>query len=109
MSDEFKVGVFSPNDPRPGVRSDNLEMMLTCERYLVDALRARGIEVERGQGFETLRSFRHSFASFMIAIGARIMALSKAMGHKSTQMTFDRYGHLCPRSLRIQLTKQMTL
>lgn len=44
----MKVGVFSPNDPRPWVREDNIEHMLTQERLLVDALRRAEIEVIRG-------------------------------------------------------------
>ncbi len=48
MADTFKVGVFSPNDPRPWVRSENLDMMLDYERHLVEALRDRGLEVVRG-------------------------------------------------------------
>ena len=48
MDGVFRVGVFSPNDPRPWVRSGNLDMMLTYEGHLVKALRERGIEVVRG-------------------------------------------------------------
>ena len=44
----MKVGVFSPNDPRPWVREDNIEHMLTQERLLVDALRRAEIEAIRG-------------------------------------------------------------
>lgn len=44
----LKVGVFSPNDPRPWVRSANLEMMLKYERYLIDALKKKGVKVVRG-------------------------------------------------------------
>lgn len=45
---KMKVGVFSPNDPRPWVRNDNLEMMLSHEQSLVDTLKGEGIEVIRG-------------------------------------------------------------
>ena len=48
MQDEFIVGVFSPNDPRPWVRSENLEMVLEYESRLLDALEARGLKVVRG-------------------------------------------------------------
>ncbi|MHB8893685.1 MAG: hypothetical protein ACYC99_00700 [Candidatus Geothermincolia bacterium] len=48
MDETFRVGVFSPNDPRPWVRSGNLDMMLEYEGHLVTALRERGIEVVRG-------------------------------------------------------------
>lgn len=48
MSDGFVVGVFSPNDPRPWVRAENLELMLDHESRLVGALRSRGFDVVRG-------------------------------------------------------------
>jgi L-fucose isomerase-like protein len=48
LDEVFRVGVFSPNDPRPWVRSENLDMMLEYEGYLVSALSERGIEVVRG-------------------------------------------------------------
>lgn len=44
----MKVGVFSPNDPRPWVRSENLDLILDYERSLIDTLRRSGIEVIRG-------------------------------------------------------------
>jgi len=44
----MKVGVFSPNDPRPWVREDNIGHMLKQERLLIDALRKAKIEVIRG-------------------------------------------------------------
>jgi L-fucose isomerase-like protein len=43
-----KVGVFSPNDPRPWVREENIGHMLSQEKLLVDALRGAGVEVVRG-------------------------------------------------------------
>lgn len=50
----MKVGVFSPNDPRPWVRTENVEMMLSHEKSLVETLEAEGIEVIRGgKGFPT--------------------------------------------------------
>ncbi len=48
MAIKMKVGVFSPNDPRPWVRADNLDLMLQHEASLIKALRAQGIEVIRG-------------------------------------------------------------
>jgi L-fucose isomerase-like protein len=44
----MKVGVFSPNDPRPWVRDDNIDLMIRAERFLVDALTGTGVEVVRG-------------------------------------------------------------
>ncbi|MBI5361303.1 MAG: hypothetical protein HZA48_12065 [Planctomycetes bacterium] len=45
---KITVGVFSPNDPRPWVRSQNLDMMLRYEKFLVDALKKKGVNVIRG-------------------------------------------------------------
>src|SRR4030042_6006788 len=46
--DAIRVGVFSPNDNRAWVRSDNLDLMLRHEGLLIDALRGQGVEVVRG-------------------------------------------------------------
>lgn len=44
----MRVGVFSPNDPRPWVREDNIGLMIRAERLLVEALTGAGVEVVRG-------------------------------------------------------------
>ena len=44
----MKVGVFSPNDPRPWVRADNIDHMINQEKLLVDALRKSKVNVVRG-------------------------------------------------------------
>jgi L-fucose isomerase-like protein len=47
------VGVFSPNDPRPWVRAENTDMMIKYEKFLVDALKKKGVKVIRGgEGFK---------------------------------------------------------
>ena len=46
----------------------------------------------------TPHSARHTYASLMIAAGVNAKALSEFMGHSSTQITLDRYGHLFPGS-----------
>jgi L-fucose isomerase-like protein len=52
MNDRIRVGVFSPNDNRAWVRSENLDLMLRHEALLIDALTSRGVEVIRGgEGF----------------------------------------------------------
>jgi len=48
MSDRIRVGVFSPNDNRSWVRSDNIDLMLRHEALLIDALKQNGVEVVRG-------------------------------------------------------------
>jgi len=47
----------------------------------------------------TLHDLRHTYASFAIAAGVNVKALSEYMGHASIVMTMDRYGHLLPGNL----------
>ena len=49
-----------------------------------------------GQRRITLHECRHTFASYMIAAGVNVKALSTFMGHASVAFTLDRYGHLFP-------------
>ena len=44
-----------------------------------------------GVGFHSLR---HTTASLLISQGTPVTAVSKILGHASTQMTLDVYGHL---------------
>jgi integrase len=44
----------------------------------------------------TLHEARHTFASYMIAAGVNVKALSAYMGHANISITLDRYGHLMP-------------
>ncbi len=48
MEKAFRVAVFSPNDPRPWVRSENLDFMLEYESRLVRVLTDLGYDVVRG-------------------------------------------------------------
>lgn len=48
MPVSIKVGVFSPNDPRPWVCAENLPMMLKHERALLCVLARNGCQVVRG-------------------------------------------------------------
>ena len=43
-----------------------------------------------------LHECRHTLASILIAAGVTAKALSTYLGHSSTQITLDRYGHLMP-------------
>jgi integrase len=43
-----------------------------------------------------LHDCRHAAASYLIASGANLKALSVMMGHGSISITADRYGHLLP-------------
>lgn len=44
----MKVGVFSPNDPRPWVRQENIDHMLSQEGILIEALQGADIDIIRG-------------------------------------------------------------
>ena len=41
---------------------------------------------------------RHTFASLLIANGAHVKFISEQLGHASSQITLDRYGHLLDQS-----------
>lgn len=62
------------------------------------SLRQRVITHWARAGLEPLgfHEARHTYASFMIAAGVNIKALSTFMGHASITITLDRYGHLLP-------------
>ena len=48
MLGKLTIGVFSPNDPRPWVRKENLDLMLTHEASLVKVLKKHNFRVIRG-------------------------------------------------------------
>jgi integrase len=43
-----------------------------------------------------IHDIRHSHASWMVAAGLEIFALSRRLGHESITVTMDRYSHLMP-------------
>jgi integrase len=45
-----------------------------------------------------LHECRHTFASLLIASGENPKAVQEFMGHSTSTMTFDLYGHLFPGS-----------
>ena len=45
-----------------------------------------------------LHEARHTYASYLIAAGVDMKAISEYMGHTSVAFTYDRYGHLLPGS-----------
>ena len=45
-----------------------------------------------------LHEARHTYASYLIAAGVDMKAISEYMGHSSVAFTYDRYGHLLPNS-----------
>jgi integrase len=57
-------------------------------RYFRPAVERAGLS---GVGFHSLR---HTTASLLISQGTPVVTVSKILGHASTQMTLDVYGHL---------------
>lgn len=49
-----------------------------------------------GIGSTGLHALRHTCASLLIAHGAPIKAVQAQLGHRSAELTLDRYGHLYP-------------
>jgi integrase len=47
----------------------------------------------------TLHEARHTAASYLIAAGVNLKAVSVFMGHSNISITLDRYGHLLPGSV----------
>lgn len=54
----------------------------TCERAKIDGL--------------TMHGLRHTMTSLALAEGGPIAAVSARLGHTTTRMTLDRYGHVLP-------------
>jgi integrase len=58
--------------------------------------RALGLVDERSRPRYRLHSLRHIFASFCIDQGFNVKRLQTMLGHSSSQMTLDVYGHWIP-------------
>ena len=72
-------------------------------RQFYKALKAAGLR------HVSIHSLRHTFASGMIASGASIKALQRALGHASAIMTLNVYSHLIEESLEPVLLRADTL
>ena len=64
--------------------------------FRAEQLRSRAYTAWEAAGMERigLHECRHTYASLMIDAGVNFKAISEFMGHASTQITLDRYGHL---------------
>jgi integrase len=64
--------------------------------FSYNGLYRRSAKAWHGAGFPrvTPHQARHSFASYLIAAGADVKAVTEIMGHASVRQSFDRYGHL---------------
>jgi integrase len=84
---------------RTGRRDDELLLGATPNSpFSPQALQRRADAAWKSAGLERLtpHDLRHTYASFMIAAGVNIKALSTFMGHSGVSITLDRYGHLLP-------------
>jgi len=68
------------------------------DQWETEALLTRSRKRWTDAGLEPigLHDCRHTAASYLIASGANLKALSVMMGHGSIAITADRYGHLLP-------------
>jgi integrase len=76
----------------PSERGTPLEGRNVARRFLDPALRKAGLASMR------FHDLRHTYASLLIAQGAHPKLISEQLGHASTQITLDRYGHLMDQS-----------
>jgi integrase len=51
---------------------------------------------EAGAPWAGFHTFRHTFASIHLSEGTNLVALSRALGHRSPSFTLSRYTHLLP-------------
>jgi integrase len=70
------------------------------QAFSTQAMTQRADKLWRNAKLERIvpHSCRHTYASYSIAAGVNIKALSTFMGHSSIAITLDLYGHLLPGS-----------
>ena len=75
--------------------------------FSYNGLYRRSAKAWKAAGFPrvTPHQARHSFASYLIAAGADVKAVTEIMGHASVRQSFDRYGHLLRDSHANTVTK----
>jgi integrase len=92
--------VLSEHLVRTGRRGDELLFGVSAVSPFTNALTERADRAWKAAGLErvTPHELRHCYASYMIAAGVNVKALSTFMGHAKVAITIDRYGHLLPGS-----------
>jgi integrase len=84
---------------RSGRREDELLFGSTAfSPFSPQAVQRRADTAWNGLERVTLHECRHTYASYMIASGCNIKAVSTYMGHASIAITLDTYAHLLPGS-----------
>jgi len=80
----------------PAARGGYIELNKWRRRAWTPALRAAGIEHHR------IYDMRHTYATWSLAAGVSLFALSRRMGTSIKQID-DTYGHLAPDAERVEL------
>lgn len=86
---------------RTGRRGDDLAFGVSAfSAFEPSTVRRRAIVAWEAAGIDPIgfHEARHTAASFFIAAGLNMKAVSTFMGHASITITFDRYGHMLPGS-----------
>jgi integrase len=69
------------------------------QRGLIPTVEAAGLVVKgQGEEYHGMHVFRHFYASWCIDRGLQPKVIQERLGHSSITITFDRYGHLFPRT-----------
>ena len=77
----------------------NLDFLANIiQRGLIPAVTAAGLTVDGKAKYSGMHLFRHFYASWCIDRGLPPKVIQERLGHSSITMTFDRYGHLFPRT-----------
>jgi integrase len=77
----------------------NLDFLANIiQRGLIPTVMAAGLVVDGKPKYHGMHVFRHFYASWCISRGLQPKVIQERLGHASITMTFDRYGHLFPRS-----------
>jgi integrase len=81
-----------------GVDPDRLVFGIKGKPFSGSAIEQRAKRAWKDAELEPigLHDLRHTYASLMIAAGVNAKTLSTYMGHATTAITYDRYGHLFP-------------
>ena len=77
----------------------NLDFLANIiQRGLIPAVTVAGLTVDGKAKYSGMHLFRHFYASWCIDRGLPPKVIQERLGHSSITMTFDRYGHLFPRT-----------
>ena len=83
---------------RHGVKRCSRKDMKNADGWLKDDVKTPMKRACRNAQIEPLcfHELRHTYASSLIAVGIPLMVVSQQLGHTSTRMVEQHYGHLAP-------------